>query len=132
MKLLLAALVCMCLNSCVILVGLDPAEKLATKIEKQAVKLEGSEDSSLTFDFTPDAKRKRPGSCECDPVRIEFVTKGASDGHSVLLVDGWFRTTYHNRFVTVGEPLEATKPSREAFQLTLEKLSGGVRLVELK
>ena len=115
-----------------ILVGLDPAEKLATKIEKQTLKLEGAEGSSLTFDFTPDAKRRRPGSCECDPVRIEFVTKSASDGHSVLLVDGWFRTSYHNRFIIVPEPLAATRPSREAFQLTLEKSNDGVRLIGLK
>ncbi|MGJ8643901.1 MAG: hypothetical protein ACSHX9_10870 [Luteolibacter sp.] len=132
MKLSLAALVCMYLSSCGFIGGIDPAEKLADKIEQQAVKLEGSEASSLTFDFTPDAKRRPPGGCECEPVRIEFVTKGASDGHSVILVNGWFRTTYHNRFVSVGESLAATRPSREAFQLTLEKSNDGVRLVGLK
>lgn len=132
MKLLLAVFLMLSLSSCGLLLGLDPAEKLARKIERQAVELEESEASLLTFDFTPDAKRKHPVNCECDSVRIEFFTKGFSDTHSVLLVDGWFRTTYHNRFVTVREPLKATKPVREAFQLTLEKSDNEVRLVGLR
>jgi hypothetical protein len=120
-------------SSCVLLVGLDPAEKLASEIEKNSKRLRNSGDAALQFGFVPDPQRLSFASNEDLSINLKFNTEHFDrEGESTLVFNRWTYTTYHNRFVTVPENLEAKKDACEEFTIKLRKRGEGIELYEIQ
>lgn len=116
-------------SSCVLLVGLDPAEKLASEIEKNSNRLRSSGAEKLQFTFVPDPQRLSYASKEDLSINLKFNTEHFErEGDSTLVFNRWTYTTYHNRFVTVPGNLEAKKDACEEFTIKLRKKGNGIEL----
>ena len=120
------------LTSCVIVTGLDPAEKLAEEIEVKARILQRSQKATLGFEFIPaENKVKKTPHYDGEVTIIVHLNKKDA-GYSVIDVNRWFRTTYHNRFVLVGHSMTRTKGLGEPFHIVLKKSDGKINWVDIK
>ncbi len=118
------------LNSCGFIGGLDPAEKLATKIEIQARELQKADTRTLAFDYVPSGLKVKSSPFYDGKMTLAVIAR--KDGMSVISFNRWSRTTYHNRFVQVDHPMEQIKEPGEPFQIILEKSGETIRWIGIK
>lgn len=111
-------------TSCVAFVGLDPAETLGRMIQHKSQELERQPAESLEFYFTPSQSRLRRAPNFSDDVTLTIHASGGDFSHSVIQINEWFRTTYHNRYVRVDKPMEATQKLGHPFTIVLKKVNG--------
>ena len=133
---LTAVLLSNLLTSCVVITGLDPAEKLAEKIEDKAKELSRIEATMLEFDFRPSKNKLEKTPRYDGDVTLRVILHGHVKkkdlGRSVISVDQWYRTTYHNRFVWVERSMKQTKGLGDSFRIVLKKSDGEIHWVDLK
>jgi hypothetical protein len=120
------------LTSCVVVTGLDPAEKLAEKIETKAQELRKSNATRLAFDFIPSEFKLKRITYQDGEVTLSVHSNKKITGYSVIDVNRWFRTTYHNRFVLVEGSMRRTKKLGDPFQIVLKKSNDEIKWVAIE
>lgn len=115
------------LTSCVIVTGLDPAEQLAEEIEAKSAELRRTEATTLEFDYIPSEYKVKKAPHYDGYVTLGVHVNKTDRGHSVIDVDSWFRTTYHNRFVWVDYSMKQTKGLGDPFRIVLKKSNGKIQ-----
>lgn len=119
------------LQSCGFLTGPDPAEKLAFEIENKASELLDSEESIIKFDYVPSPERKLEKIIGQDEV-VTVELKQRPGRSSLIHVNSWFWTSYHNWFVQVNREFSESKKLGDPFRVTLKKSDRTIEWVNLE